>query len=277
MKKGMSILIVALLLLVATNTVMAGDDTLDIEKVAIQSIKNSQDVQSMNRRLTTAQKNYADIKAMMNGLRGSLAYSNSYKMVEKIILLPLETENQLTQITNGQFVVTNAIRLSSYKAYIELLKANYSLDIQRGLQNGFEADYKKAQLQQTLGMISQSRLRLSEIAYLKAQYRCDSAHKGFNTASMAVNHMMGEDIAKQYSTLQDYNITPAAQINSLNDYVNLALANRADIINAQGTLDIKKKQYEYGKAEIPTDFQFYCQQQEYAIDSDPKRFRSGPK
>lgn len=267
MKKVMSILLIALMLAVSTNSVMAADDTLDIEKVAIQSIKNSQAVQTYNRQVTEAQKNYADIKAAMNGARGSLSYSNSYQTVEAIVLKPLEFKNILSQVTNGQLVITNAIRLSTYKAYIGLLKANYSLNIQQGLMNGFDADYRKSQLEQTLGMVSQSELRLSEIAYLKSQYRYNSAQKGFDSASMSINNLMGEDISTQYATLQDNNITPDAQIKPLNDYVNLALANRADIINAQGSLDTKKKEYELGKAEVPTDFQFYIQQQEYAIDS----------
>ncbi|MFZ3131111.1 MAG: TolC family protein [Desulfosporosinus sp.] len=268
----MAILMAALMLLVSINTVMATDDTLDIEKVAIQSIKNSQAIQSLNRQVTETQKNSADITAMANAFRGSLPYSSfpystPYQKVEAIILQPLEIKNMLTQVTNGQLVVTNAVRLSSYKAYIDLLKTYSTLKIQQGLMNGLDADYRKAQLQQTLGIISRSQFRLSEITYQKSQYRYNSAQNGFNSASLAVNNMMGEDLTKQYSTLQDYNITPAAQIKSLKDYVNLALANRADIINAQGTLDTKKKEYEYGKAEVPTDFQFYIQQQEYAIDS----------
>ena len=196
-----------------------------------------------------------------------MQYQNSYQTVERIILLPMEAENGMALAANGQLVVTNALRLTSYKAYIGLLKANYTLTIQQDLLNGLDADYKTSQLQHTLGMVSQSQLRLSEITYLKSQYRNNSAQKGFNSASMSVNNMMGEAISRQYSTLQDYNITPVAQMKSLNDYVSLALANRADIINVQSTLDTKKKEYDLGKAEIPTDFQFYIQQQEYAIDN----------
>ncbi|WP_199241785.1 TolC family protein [Desulfosporosinus sp. Sb-LF] len=266
MKKVISIFMVALMLLVSTNTVMASDDTLDIEKVAIKSIKNSQDVQLINRQVTLTQKNYADIKAAVDGARYGLQYGNSYQLVETIILRPMEVNNMLTQVTNGQLVVKNAVRLSSYKAYIGLLKANYALTIQKGLMDNLDADYKKAQLQLSLGLISQSQLRLSEIAYLKAQYRHDSAQKGVNSASLSMSNMMGEDTAKQY-TLQDYNITPAAQIKSLNDYINTALGKRAEIMNAQSTLDTKKKEYDYGKAELPTDFQFYVQKQEYAIES----------
>lgn len=267
MKKVISVLTVAFMLLVSTNVAMAADNSLDIEKVAIQSIKSSQAVQTSNRQVTVFQKNYADVTALANSLRGSLQYQNSYQTVEAIILQPLQAKNRLTQATNGQSVVANAVRLSAYKAYINLLKANSTLNIQQDLMKGLDADYKKSQLQLSLGIISQSQLRLSEISDLKSQYRYNSAQEGFNSASMSVSQMMGDDLSKQYLTLQDKNIIPAAQIKSYLEYVNLALANRADITNAQGTLDTNKKAYELGKAEIPTDFQFYIQQQEYAIDS----------
>ena len=266
MKKVISVLIVGLMLLASANTVMAADDNLDIEKVAIQSLKNSQDIQSVNRQVALMQKYYADITAAANSTRNGLRYLNSYQAVEFIVLKPMEVQNSLTIFTNLQFVTTNAVRLSSYKAYIGLLKANYALTIQKGLMDSLDADYKKAQQQLSLGMISQSQLRLSEIAYLKSQYRYDSSQEGVNSASMSISNMMGEDLAKQY-TLQDNNITPSAQIKSLNDYVNLALGNRAEIVNAQNTLDTKKKEFEYGKSEMPTDFQFYVQKQQYAIDS----------
>lgn len=266
MKKGISVLIIIFMLLVSINTVNAADDILDIEKVAIHSVKNSQDVQSMNRRVTEAQRIKADMASITNAMRGSLQYQSSYQTVLSVILLPVQSENGLTQATNMQSVLTNAVRLSAYNRYIDLLKEEYALNIQHSLMNGFDTDYKKAQLQHKLGMISQSELRLSEITYRKAQYRFDSAQKGWNSASMAVNNMMGEELSKRYSKFQDYNITPAAQIKPLNDYVNLALANRADVINAQGTLDLKKKEYELGKAAIPTDYHFYIQQQEHGID-----------
>lgn len=267
MKKVTAILLVALILVGSATTVKASADTLDIEKVAIQTIKNSQAVQSINRQVTLTQKKYADTKGQVDGARGRLKYVNSYQLVEQIILLPLQMENALNQVTNGQSITTNAVRLSAYQGYINLLKANYTQNVQQNLLNSLEADYKKAQLQESLGEISSSQLRLSEIAYLKAQYQYKSAQKGSNSASMALNNMMGEDPSKQFPSLQDSNILPAAQIKPLDEYVHMALANRGDVINAQSNLDIKKKQYEYGIAEIPNDFESYKQKQEYAIDS----------
>lgn len=267
MKKGISVLLIIFMLLVSINTVNAADNILDIEKTAIQSIKNSQDVQSINRQVAEAQRNKADITSIVNAMRGSLQYQSSYQTVLSVILLPLQIENGLTQATNSQYVVTNAVRLAAYKSYIDLLKEEYALNIQHSLMLGFETDYKKAQLQYKLGMISQSELRLSEITYRKAQYRFDSANRGWNSASMAINNMMGEDLSKRYAKFQDNNITPSDQMKPLTDYVNLALANRADVLQAQSMLDLKEKEYELGKAAIPTDYHFYVRQQEHGIDS----------
>lgn len=88
MKKVLSILLIGLMLLVSTNTVLAAGDSLDIEKVAIQSIKNSQQAQSVDRQVTEAQKNYENIEGLSNTLRGTLQYSNSYATIQAVILTP---------------------------------------------------------------------------------------------------------------------------------------------------------------------------------------------
>jgi outer membrane protein TolC len=265
-KKVISILIVGLMLLVSTNTVLAADDSLDIEKVAIQSIKHSQSVQTYNKVVVLAKKYYEDSNSAADALRGLLGYTGSYSTLEQIVFLPLNAKNNLTQTNNNQIVVSNAIRMSAYQNYVNLLKASYALNIQQGLMNGLDADFRTAKQQETLGMATASQVRLSEIAYLKAQYAYNSASKGYDSTSLAVNNLMGEDPSKQYSTLQDNNITPSDKIKSLNEYINLALANRVDIKNAQSTLDTNKQEYDYIKAEPATDYQFYIQKQDYNME-----------
>ncbi|WP_407306697.1 TolC family protein [Desulfosporosinus sp. SB140] len=266
MKKIISVLIVGLMLLVSTNTVLAADDSLDIEKVAIQAIKNSQDLQTYNKMVTLSKKYYEDSNSAADAMRALLGYQNSYSTLVQIVFLPLNAKNNMTQTTNSQAVVTNAVRLSAYQDYINLLKADYAENIQQGLMNGLDADYRTAKQQEGLGMISSSQLRLSEIAYLKAQYSYNSAQKSFGSASMTLNKLMGEDLTKQYSILQDNNISPAAQIKSLNDYINIALANRVDIKNAQSTLDTDKQEFDYSKAEPATDYEFTMQKLQYNLD-----------
>lgn len=265
-------MLVALMLLFSANSVLAADDTLDIEKAAIQAIKNSLAVQSLNRQVTLAQKAKSNVDAAVGQARGTLPFANyvglnPYQLVEQIVLGPLEAENALTLITNAQAATVNAVRLGAYKAYIGLVKVNSALNIQKSLVDNLAADYKIAQQKQALGLITPDELRLTAIAYLKAEYAYDSLQKNFNSTLLAVNSLMGKDLSQTYSIFQDYNITPSPQIKPLTEYVDAALANRAEILNAQNTLAVKKKEYEYGVAEIPTDFEFYKQKQQFAIDS----------
>lgn len=269
MKKVMAILLSVSMLACTATPVMAADDSLDIEKVAIAALKNSQDLQKVNNQVSVAKKNYANVTAQMNKLRAALVLPsmNYYQNVEKIIKMPLELQNIVNQASNGQQVATSGVRLKAYQAYQKMLKAKYDMDTKQKLMLSLETDYKNAQLKLEQGTISSSDLRISEITYLKAQYDYQSARNSYDTSTLSVNKLMGLELATRYSALQDDNIIPAATIKPLADYINAALGSRAEIINAQNTLDIKKKEYDLGKAEIPTDYDFYVQKQEYAIDS----------
>lgn len=270
LRKVIPAMLVILILLVSANSVMAADDTLDIEKVAIAAVKNSLNVQSMDSQVKLAQKNAADMKTGANSaLTGMYYYGSSSQLISVYILTPIEADNMMTLFYNAQPVTVNAVRYGSYSAYIGLLKVNYALNIQKSLVDSLAADYKKAQQELSLGMITQNQLRLIEISYLKAQYGYSNAQKSFNSVSMAINNLMGVDINKQYASLQDYNIFPAEQIKSLDDYIKLALANRAEILNDQSTLETKKKELLYNQyqPQISIDLNLYRQQLQYAIDN----------
>lgn len=269
MKKVMAILLSVSMLACSASPVMAADDSLDIEKVAIATLKNSQTLQNVNNQVSVVNKNYENVTEAMNQLRAVLVYPsmNYYQNVEKLIEMPLEMQNRVNQATNGQQVATNGVRLSAYQAYQQLLKAKYAMDIKQKLMLSLEADYKNAQLELEQGTISSPELRLSEITYLKAQYDYHSAQNSYDSATQSVNQLMGEKLPTRYSTLQDDNIVPAVTIKPLADYISTALGSRVEIINTQNTLDLKKKEYDLGKSEIPTDYDFYVQRQEYAIDS----------
>ncbi|WP_425806449.1 TolC family protein [Desulfitobacterium sp. Sab5] len=269
MKKIAAILLSVSMLACSAPPVMAADDSLDIEKVAIATLKNSQDLQTYEKRVEIYKKNYANVTERMNQLRAALVLPsfNYYKNVVTIITTPLEMKNAVDQVSNGQQVATSGVRLKAYQAYQQLLKTKYAMDIKQELMLSLETDYKNAQLELEQGTISSPELRLSEITYLKAQYDYHSAQNSYDSATQSVNQLMGEKLPTRYSTLKDDNIVPAATIKPLEDYISAALGSRVEIINAQNTLDLKKKEYDLGKSEIPTDYDFYVQKQEYAIGS----------
>lgn len=267
LKKALaSILLVALLLGSTVSAAQASEDTLDIEKAAIETIENSQILKTNNLRIEQMEKNYSSVKGQLNQMIGLLPYMpNPFELVQSYVLTPKMYEDYLTQFYGGQAVLTNAVRLSAYSSYIELLKGDYEVNAQNDLMNSLYEDYKKARLQEEKGMVTASQLRLAEIAYEQIRYHYLSAQNSKDSALMALNNMMGGDISRKYSVLQDYNVTPAPQIRTLEEYTNQALANRAEIISAQSALDLLEEQYLYGLASIPSDYEFYKQQQEYEI------------
>ncbi|WP_019851353.1 TolC family protein [Desulfitobacterium sp. PCE1] len=266
MKKAVvSILLIGTMLVSTTSAVQANENKLDIEKVAIKSVENSQFIHSNNRQVKFVKKTYENLGTAVNQAKQGLVFFNSYELVKVVVLTPKAMENMMTQVTNGQAVVSNFVRISAYGEYISLLKADYALNTQADLMNSLYEDYKKARIQREQGLITQYELRLAEIAYEQARYNYLSAQNSRESAIMAINNMMGEDISKKYAVLQDNNITPSSQIKTLAEYTDLALANRVEIINKQNTLDLKKEQFRYDRAGMPTELD--VQQQEYEIEN----------
>lgn len=261
-----SILLITMILISTAHMAQASEDALDIEKAAIKTIENSQVLETYNKQVSLMKRNYVETKGQMAQLRALLPYFGSYDMVKSIILTPQVLENYLTQLNGNQVVITNAVKVSAYSGYIDLLKANYAVATQEDLMSSLYEDYKKIRLQNEQGMATEIELKLAEMAYEQTRYNYLNAQNSKDSAAIVLNNMMGEEIAKKYSIVQDNNIIPSKEIQSLEEYTKQALANRVEISNAKSDLELMKEQYRYGLAEIPTDYEFYKQQQEYEID-----------
>lgn len=264
-KKILSFLVIAsLLIAVPGNTVMAQDESLDIEKTAIEAIDNSQSVKSFKKQMDDALNECMRAK---NAAKTAYTKDNAGSLIQTVVIGPIEAENAYNQFITNNDVNTNSVRLNAYSKYIDLLKANYNANIQKELMDNLEKDYKKAQIQFNNGLITKNDERLIEINYLKAVYQFNSLQRKLNSAYMAVNLLMGEDITKRYTALLDYNIIPSSQIKSLDEYVKDAISSRGEIVNAQNTLNAKKKEFEYGQANFQTDYKSYMQKNQYDIDN----------
>ena len=265
-KKLMTFLIIGVMLFSSSNVIAAQNnttDTLDIEKSAIETTKNSQSVKTFIEQMDNANKQYGNAKAAS---QNALA-SGKGNLIQATIINPIEAKNTFDKFTTNKDVNTNSVILSAYSKYITLLKVNYALNIQKDLTDNLEQDNKNAQLQLANGLITLNAARLIEINYLKSEYRLNSLQNNLDSAYMAVNLAMGEDISKRYTTLMDYNIMPDNNYRTLDDCVKGAILKRGEIVNAQNTLDAKKKELfneQYGSY---NDYQFHVQQAKYNIDN----------
>ncbi|WP_186431513.1 TolC family protein [Clostridium sp. BSD9I1] len=264
-KKLLTLLITGLMMLSSINVIAANNNdntnTLDIEKTAIETIKNSQSVKTLNKRMENAQKQYFDVQSA-----AQMAIARGISSVQLIIYNPIDARNALNQFITSQQTTTNSVRNDAYSKYITLLKANYAVSIQSELNKSLAKDNENAQVKLNKGLISQNDARLIEINYLKSKYQLSSAEKNLDSAYMIINLAMGEDISQRYTALIDDNIVPTAEIKSLDDYVKAAVANRGEIVNAQNMLDSKKEKFTYDKATYRTDYDNYIEKTQYDID-----------
>jgi outer membrane protein TolC len=264
-KKLMAFLITGIMMVSATKVIAAQSDTsntLDVEKAAIEAISNSQSVKTYDEQTKDANQQY---DSAVSGAQ--TAISRGMGSVQAIILNPLEAKNVFNQFNTGKGVNTNTVRLTAYADYITLLKANYATNIEKSLVDNLEEDNKNTQAQEANGLVSKNDARLVEINYLKAQYQLNSIENSLDSAYMVMNLAMGEDISKRYTTLTDKNIVPANDTRTLDNYIKGALLNRAEIVNAQNTLDVKKKELSMEQYDQYSDYEFYLKQTQYQLDS----------
>lgn len=237
-------------------------DTLDIERTAIETIKNSISIKTLAKQTKNAQNIYDSAKAA-----AQMALSIGRGDLSKIVIYnPISAENLLNQFITNEQVNTNSVRNDAYSKFIALLKANYSVNIQKSLNDSLKKANDKAQLQLSNGATSKSDARLIEINYLKSNCMLNSFEENLDSAYMDINLAMGRDISKHYTTLIDNNIVPEGKIKSLDDYIESAIANRGEIVNAQSVLNAKKKEFEYDKGFIRTDYMFYIKKTQYELD-----------
>ncbi|TWH59714.1 outer membrane efflux protein [Desulfitobacterium sp. LBE] len=268
MKKIFSlVLLVAFIVISTIQPARASTDAvLDIERVAIKTVENSQAIKLTGEYVNLMQKAYSGVKSGVDQAKWMVQFVNSYELLESIVLAPKLMEHELNKTVREQAVVTNAMRLSAYQSYINLLKGDYAVKTRSELMSSLYDDYKKIRTQQEQGMAAESEVRLAEIAFEQARYNYLNAQNSMDSSYMTINQMMGEPLSKKYSALKDNNIIPAQKIGSLEDYIAKALTNRVEILNAQGDLDGKKEQLIYGLVKSPIGSEFYEQEQEYEIE-----------
>ena len=264
-KKLMTFLIVGLLIVFSGNAIAIQSnigETLDIEKAAIAAIDNSISLKTQAKQTKLIQDQYYQI----NDLVRNMTSRGIFISAQTMIFDPIRAENAMNKAMINESVSTSTVKFDAYSKYINLLKANYAVKLQEELNESLEKANTKAQLQLSKGLISKSQARLIEINYQKSNYQLRSFENNLDTAYMALNLSMGEDMAQRYKNLVDINIMPGKKIKSLDEYIETATANRGEIVTAQSSFDAIQKELEYDKSTTHTDYDAYIKQKQYEVD-----------
>jgi outer membrane protein TolC len=232
--------VISILLIIATllsSTIIYADEgnSLDVEKAAIKIIENSGQIKSAETMLKNASWNYA----MASRMPGN--YLNL-----------LGSEHQANSAQRQKDVIQNSIQFATYSKYIDILKAEYALEIQKkSLELANEAN-ENTKLKYKLNQVSNEQLVQSEGQYNSARLEQRIRERELNGLTASFNALMGEAPTKQYSEYVDNSMIPINDIAALETYTASALTNRAEILDVNEQLNLKTEQrrFTYGLGEV---------------------------
>lgn len=226
MKKRAILILTIITALLGSNIIYADEgNSLDAEKVVIEMLENSGQLKSAN----TAVDNAGDQLVM------------AQKMPHNY-LNPKATEYQVNYVQRQRDLLQNLIFFNGYSNYIEVLKANYAVEIQKKAVEQASDAYNNTQLKAKLGQVSKEQLQISEGQYNAEKLLLQIKERDLQAQVASLNATMGKSPDIQYSNFIDNNLTPMSEISSSEEYVSTALANRAEILNAKEQLEIKTLQ-----------------------------------
>jgi outer membrane protein TolC len=225
--KRRAILIFSIIIALLGSSMIYADEgnSLDAEKVVIEMLESSGSLKSAN----TALDNAAD------GLVAAQKMPHNY-------LNPLASEYQVNYAQRQSDLLGNSIFFNSYNKYIEVLKANYAVEIQKKVVEQAADSYKNTQLRAKLEQVSKDQLQISEGQYNAEKLLLQIKERDLQALVASLNAVMGKSPDVQYSSFIDNNLTPMKEISSSEEYVSTALENRAEILNAKEQLEIKTLQ-----------------------------------
>lgn len=275
MKKIISLITIIFIFILSFSGTLADnalvEESLDIEKAAINIINNSSDIKSVERSIKSAEDQYANMNTTRQQILNAMSKTggNSFSLYKSYELLPYQIEYSITAANNTKENTVASVRLQAYTLYINLLKIKYSVDLQTDLVKNLQDNYNKSSINYKNGKITKNDLRLIEINLEKAKMQLNQYKRNYDSALMALNKSMGKDINTKYNSLIDNNIVPSMEIQSLESYMNKALESRAEVLNAKANIAYQNKSFEFDKLNYTTsqkDYDDYMQKAQYDLD-----------
>jgi len=224
------------------------------------AIQNSYTIKSKDIAIKQAEQSYkdavdnaSDVNDNINKQKssGHMTHAEEFSLVKSRDNTPAEDKYSIYQLTNSKEVAKNEIALSVYKQYTTLMDAKDTLDTEQKRLDNADAEYKKAKLQLQLGMASQTDFTAKEYSYYKELAAFNKAKRQYKLETMSLNKLIGAPIETEYTTLLRDKITENPYIRTYDSYLNEALTNRAEVLNAAEYINLMNFEFKTVKAFYP--------------------------
>ncbi|MBC2581563.1 TolC family protein [Clostridium sp. DJ247] len=236
MKKVRLICIAAIMAAMISSTVSAQavGNPLDIDNITNMAIENSYQIKSMDISIEKFKNSYKD--ATRGEGKGNADIEAKYNIYE---------------YTNLKEAAKNGVKLNLYTQYISFMNAEEALDLEQQNFENAEAKYKKAQLQLSLGTISKADSKSIEQAYYDEKAQLNKAERKLDSITKTINQISGSNINTTYNGFTKDLAVDKPIVKTYNDYLNDALKNRAEILNGNEKIKLKKIEFAGVKAAYP--------------------------
>ncbi len=180
---------------------------------------------------------FSDYMSMQERLNLTINSELSASNVEYMLNI---NRNLLQSSKNNTIIVT-------YTAYNELSKTEDSIKIKKALITNMENNFSSAKLKYSQGKISKNDLNLIELNIQKAKIELNKLLSQKEKNVIQIHKVIGLPLDNKYSEYKNENIPENITIDSLQEYIDMALINREDIKNAKKFYEIKQKEFEITK------------------------------
>lgn len=224
-------------MLSSTVSVQAAGSPLDIDNVTNIAIENSYQVKNMDISIQKFQNSYKD------ATRGE-GKGNA----------DIEAKYNIYQYTNLKETAKNSVKLNVYTQYVSFMNAKEALDVEQQKFQNAEEKYKKAQLQLNIGLIAEPDVKAAKQAYDDEKAQLNKAQRKVDSVTKTINQMTGSSINTTYNGFTKDLVVDKAIVKTYNDYLNDALKNRAEILNDNEKIKLKKLEFAGVKAAAPYNY-----------------------
>lgn len=295
-KKHISIIIaIALGIILNSNTAFAQSNSMDVKTAENLSIKNSFEIKSQDYSVQLAQNACDQAKDASNDANTTLVINQQmldlrakpnktpeeqaivanyvpltddqiYQLIKVRDVQPLEAQYNLSAAKNNTASVENSIKLNVYTQYISLLSDQDTVNTEQKNIKNLSDLYNASKLKLQLGVISKSDYNKITASYNNENPVLLQKQRTMDIDEMNLNKSMGQDIQIKYSSFStdlsddNYNIEP------LDYYLNSALNNRTETVNAKNYIDVKQKAYDIANDRYPIEDNLYNKEAKYDLD-----------
>lgn len=214
------------LMLSSTTFVQAAGNTLDIDNVINKAMENSYQIKNIDISIEKAKNAYKDATRGSGGGNADI-----------------EAKYTIYQYTNLKEAAKNGVKVNVYNQYDAFINAKDALDLETQKFQNAEAKYKRAQLQLSLGLIGKADLKNIEQAYYTEKSQLNKVQRTFDSVTKNINQISGSNISDTYTGFTKDIVEENPIVKTYDEYVKDALNNRAEILNDNENIKVKKLEF----------------------------------